>query len=129
MLRRAVMVLVEVSVLTACVVPANAADIKKELAGVKKYVAVNLLLAAADYESAHAVQHRGGCHESNVVFSSYPSRGRFYTEGLAIDAAPELVGWLLHRKHAKYWRLPFALVAAWHAQGIVTNLRCDGAEP
>jgi hypothetical protein len=127
--RRAVVVLVGLGILIACVAPANAADLKKELAGVRKYVAVNLLLAAADYESAHAVQHRGGCHESNVVFSSYPSRGRFYGEGLAIDAGPELVGWLLHRKHAKYWRLPFALVAAWHAEGIVTNLRCDGVQP
>jgi hypothetical protein len=115
--------------LLASVLPAKAGEIRKNLKGPRKYVALNLLLAAADYESAHAVQHRGGCRESNVVFSPYPSRGRFYAEGLAIDAGPELVGWLLHRRHARLWRLPFAVVTAWHAEGIITNLRCDGKQP
>jgi hypothetical protein len=126
MARRGAGLLTMLSMLLWTVVPANAAGAKKKAVGVAKYVIVNVLLAAADYESAHAVQHRGGCRESNPAFGPYPSRGRFYAEGLAIDAGPELVGWLLHRKHARLWRAPFALVAAWHGAGMISNLRCSG---
>lgn len=106
--------------------PARAGGFKEAFGGVKKYVIVNLLLATADYESARAVQHPGSCRESNILFSRYPSRARFYGEGLAIDAGPELLGWLLHRKHVPLWRAPFAVVTAWHGEGIVSNLRCGG---
>jgi hypothetical protein len=106
------------------VAPASGAGFKQAVRGVRKYVIINLLLAAADYESARAVQHPGGCRESNALFSHYPSRARFYGEGLAIDAGPELLGWFLHRKHVRVWQAPFAVVTAWHSEGLVTNLRC-----
>ena len=129
MARRGAGVLAVLSVLVSSVMPAGAAGVRKKAGGVAKYVVVNVLLAAADYESARAVQRPGSCRESNPLFNSYPSRARFYSEGLAIDAGPELVGWVLHRKHARIWRVPFALVAAWHGRGIVSNLRCAGAHP
>ncbi|HLK33275.1 MAG TPA: hypothetical protein VKT29_09310 [Terriglobales bacterium] len=126
MARSGVVVLLGVAVVMGAVIPAAARETKKRAeGGVRKYVIMNLLLAAGDYESAHAVQHPGGCMESNPAFNRYPGRMRFYGEGLAIDAGPELVGWLLHRKHVSLWRLPFAVVAGWHAEGLVTNLRCN----
>ena len=115
-----------VSLVLWSVTPASAGGFKQAFGGVKKYVITNLLLATADYESARAVQHPGGCMESNVLFNRYPSRARFYGEGLAIDAGPELLGWVLHRKHVRLWQAPFALVTAWHGEGIITNLRCNG---
>jgi len=118
---------VVVSLVLWSATPARAGGFKQTFGGVKKYVITNLLLATADYESARAVQHPGGCMESNVLFNRYPSRARFYGEGLAIDAGPELLGWLLHRKHVRLWQAPFALVTAWHGEGIITNLRCAGA--
>jgi hypothetical protein len=120
-------VLAIVSLLISLVIPASAATVRKKAGGVAKYVVFNFLLAAADYETARAVQHPGGCVESNPAFGPYPSRARFYTEGLAIDAGPELVAWLLHRKHSRLWQAPFAVVAAWHGEGIISNLRCTGA--
>jgi hypothetical protein len=128
MARRGALVLAILSLWLSSVMPAGAADVTKKAGGVAKYVLINVLLAAADYESAHAVQGRGGCRESNPAFSNYPGRPRFYGEGLAIDAGPELVGWLMHRKHNRLWRAPFLVVGAWHAQGVVSNLRCAAAE-
>ena len=125
MTRRGASVLAVLGVLISSVIPAGADGVQKKAGSVAKYVIINLLLAGADYESARAVQRPGGCRESNPLFNIYPSRGRFYGEGLAIDAGPELVGWLLHRKHARLWQAPFAVVAAWHGQGIVSNLRCN----
>ena len=121
--------LVVMGLLLGPVTPASARRLKGALRGVRKYVIINLLLAAADYESARAVQHPGGCRESNALFSPYPGRARFYGEGLAIDAGPELLGWLLHRKHVRMWQAPFAMVSAWHGEGIVTNLRCSAGSP
>jgi hypothetical protein len=129
MARRGAGVLAVLGVLISSVAPAGADGMKKKAGGVAKYVIINFLLATADYESARAVQRPAGCRESNPLFSSYPGRARFYGEGLAIDAGPELVGWLMHRKHARLWQAPFAVVAAWHGQGIVSNLRCAGAHP
>jgi hypothetical protein len=129
MARRGAGVLAVLSVVFSSVMPAGADGVRKKAGGVAKYVVINVLLAAADYESARAVQHPGGCRESNPFFNSYPGRARFYGEGLAIDAGPELVGWLLHRKHTRLWRAPFALVAAWHGEGIISNLRCAGTHP
>jgi len=68
-------------------------------------------------------------HGEHSFFSPYPSRSRFYGEGLAIDAGPELLGWILHRKHVRLWQAPFAVVTAWHGEGIISNLRCSGAHP
>jgi hypothetical protein len=116
-------------VVISSVMPAGADGAKKKAGGVAKYIIINFLLATADYESARAVQRPGSCRESNPLFSSYPGRARFYGEGLAIDAGPELVGWLLHRKHVRLWQAPFAVVTAWHGEGIVSNLRCAGAHP
>lgn len=129
MARRGASVLAVFGVLISFVIPAGADSVRKKAGGVAKYVIINLLLAAADYESARAVQRPGSCRESNPLFSTHPSRGRFYGEGLAIDAGPELVGWLMHRRHARLWQAPFAVVAAWHGEGIVSNLRCAGAQP
>ena len=117
------------SILLCSVNPASGADFKQAARGVRKYVIINLLLATVDYESARAVQHPGGCRESNILFNRYPSRARFYGEGLAIDAGPELLGWILHRKHVRLWPAPFAVVAAWHGEGIISNLRCSGVQP
>ncbi|HLX73853.1 MAG TPA: hypothetical protein VKR26_03910 [Terriglobales bacterium] len=117
------------TVLLWSVNPASAAGFKQAMRGVRKYVIINLLLATADYESARAVQHPRGCMESNSLFSRYPSRPRFYGEGLAIDAGPELLGWILHRKHVRFWQAPFAAVTAWHGEGIISNLRCSGPHP
>lgn len=108
--------------------PASARGFRKAASGIKKYVVINLLLAAADYESARAVQHPGGCMESNTLFSHYPSRARFYSEGLAIDAGPELLGWFLHRKHERFWQAPFGLVSAWHVEGLISNLHCNSVQ-
>ena len=127
--RRVASVLAVLVVLISSVMPAGADGAKKKAGGVAKYVIVNFLLATADYESARAVQRPGSCRESNPLFSSYPGRARFYGEGLAIDAGPELLGWFLHRKHVRLWQAPFGLVAAWHGEGIVSNLRCAGAQP
>jgi hypothetical protein len=126
--RRGASVLAVLGVLISSVTPAGADGVRKKAGGVAKYVIINFLLATADYESARAVQRPNGCRESNPLFNSYPGRARFYGEGLAIDAGPELVGWLMHRKHARLWQAPFAVVAAWHGQGIVSNLRCAGAQ-
>jgi hypothetical protein len=128
MARRGASVLVVLGVLLSSAMPAGAESARKKAGGVAKYVILNVLLAAADYESARAVQRPGSCRESNPLFSSYPRRARFYGEGLAIDAGPELVGWFMHRKHARLWQAPFAMVAAWHGEGIVSNLRCAGAQ-
>ena len=125
--RHGASLLVVLVVLISSVMPAGADGAKKKAGGVAKYVIVNFLLATADYESARAVQRPGSCRESNPLFSSYPGRARFYGEGLAIDAGPELLGWFLHRKHARLWQAPFGVVAAWHGEGIVSNLRCAGA--
>ncbi|HKT69956.1 MAG TPA: hypothetical protein VJP83_10985 [Terriglobales bacterium] len=127
--RRGASVLAVLGVLISSVMPAGADGARKKAGGVVNYVIINFLLATADYESARAVQRPGACRESNPLFSSYPGRVRFYGEGLAIDAGPELVGWLLHRKHVRLWQAPFAVVTAWHAEGIVSNLRCAGAHP
>jgi len=129
MARRGASLLAVLGVLISSVAPAGADGMKKKAGGVAKYVILNFLLATADYESARAVQRPGSCRESNPLFSSYPGRARFYGEGLAIDAGPELLGWFLHRKHARLWQAPFAVVTAWHGQGIVSNLRCAGAHP
>jgi hypothetical protein len=129
MARRGASLLAVLVVLISSVMPAGADGAKKKPGGIAKYVIINFLLATADYESARAVQHPGSCRESNPLFSSYPGRARFYGEGLAIDAGPELLGWLLHRKHIRLWQAPFAVVTAWHAQGTVSNLRCAGAHP
>ena len=129
MARRGASVLAVLVVLISSVMPAGADGAKEKAGGVAKYVFINFLLATADYESARAVQRPGSCRESNPLFSSYPGRARFYGEGLAVDAGPELLGWLLHRKHMRLWQAPFAVVTAWHAQGIVSNLRCAGAHP
>lgn len=126
---RALSLAVLLGVLLWPVGSASAASFREAVRGVRKYVIINLLLATADYESARAVQHPGGCTESNPLFNHYPSRPRFYGEGLAIDAGPELLGWLLHRKHARLWQTPYAVVAAWHAQGLISNLRCSGMHP
>lgn len=123
-MRRAAGALAIAGLLMLLVMPLSAASVRRKAGGVAKYVVINVLLAVADYESAHAVQHRGGCLESNPVFGHYPSRARFYSEGLAIDAGPEALGWLLHRKRARMWQAPFAVVAAWHGDGLVSNLRC-----
>lgn len=123
-IRRAAVVLAMWGILMLLVMPLSAASVGKKAGGVAKYVVINVLLAVADYESAHAVQHRGGCLESNPLFGQYPSRARFYSEGLAIDAGPEVLGWLLHHKHARMWQAPFAVVATWHGEGLATNLRC-----
>lgn len=128
MARRGAGVLAVLGILVSLATSAGADSVPKKAGGVAKYVIMNVLLAAADYESARAVQRPNGCRESNPLFSNYPGRARFYGEGLAIDAGPELVGWLLHRKHARLWRVPFVVVAAWHGQGIVSNLRCAGAQ-
>ena len=127
--RRGASLLAVLVVLISSVKPAGADGVKKKAGGVARYVLINFLLATADYESARAVQRPGACRESNPLFSSYPGRTRFYGEGLAIDAGPELLGWFLHRKHARLWQAPFGLVAAWHGEGIVSNLRCAGAHP
>jgi hypothetical protein len=129
MARRGASVLAILGVLISSVLPAGADGMKKKASGVAKYIIINVLLAAGDYESARAVQRPGSCRESNPLFSSYPGRARFYGEGLAIDAGPELVGWLMHRKHARLWQAPFAVVAAWHGQGIVSNMRCASTHP
>jgi hypothetical protein len=128
MARRGASVLAVLGALIFSVIPAGADGVRKKAGGVAKYVVISVLLAAADYESARAVQRPGGCRESNPLFSSYPGRARFYGEGLAIDAGPELVGWLMHRKQARLWQAPFAAVAVWHGEGIVSNLRCAGAQ-
>lgn len=118
--------LVAVAAICICLAePASAAGFKKATSGIRKYVITNLLLATADYESARAVQRPAGCMESNRLFSRYPSRARFYGEGLAIDAGPELLGWFLHRKHERFWQAAFGVVAAWHVEGLVSNLRCN----
>jgi len=127
MARRGASLLAVLFVLISSVMPAGADGAKKKVGGVAKYVIINFLLATADYESARAVQRPSSCRESNPLFSSYPGRARFYGEGLAIDAGPELLGWFLHRKHARLWQAPFAVATAWHGQGIVNNLRCAGA--
>lgn len=129
MVRRETGLIAVIGILLWSATPATAGGFKDSVRGIKKYLIVNFLLAAADYESAQAVQHPGGCVESNGLFSRYPSRARFYGEGLAIDAGPELLGWFLHRKHARLWRVPFAVVAAWHSEGIISNLRCSGTQP
>jgi len=125
MARRGASLVAVGSLLVLLMMPASAAGVTRKVGTVTRYVVTNILLAAVDYESALAVQHRGGCLESNPAFGHFPSRGRFYGEGLAIDAGPELVGWLLHRKHLRGWQAPFAVVAAWHGEGIVSNLRCN----
>ena len=127
MARRGASLLAVLFVLISSVMPAGADGAKKKVGA--KYVIINFLLATADYESARAVQRPSSCRESNPLFSSYPGRARFYGEGLAIDAGPELLGWFLHRKHARLWQAPFAVVTAWHGQGIVSNWRCAGAHP
>ena len=121
-----------VAILSICLCsasPASAGGLRKAASGIGKYVVVNLLLATADYESARSVQHPGACMESNALFGHYPSRARFYGEGLAIDAGPQLLGWFLHRKHARFWQAPFGLVAGWHVEGLITNLRCNSVRP
>jgi len=127
MARRGASLLAVLFVLISSVMPAGADGAKKKVGGVAKYVIINFLLATADYESARAVQRPSSCRESNPLYSSYPVRARFYGEGLAIDAGPELLGWFLHRKYARLWQAPFAVVTVWHGQGIVSNLRCAGA--
>jgi len=129
MARRGASLLAVLFVLISSVMPAGADGAKKKVGGVAKYVIINFLLATADYESARAVQRPSSCRESNPLFSSYPGRARFYGEGLAIDAGPELLGWFLHRKHARLWQAPCAVVTVWHGQGIVSNLRCACAHP
>lgn len=129
MLRRGAGLAAVLGMLLGLAVPASAGHFANSVRGIKKYVILNLFLAASDYETARAVQHPGSCMESNVLFGRYPSRTRFYGEGLAIDAGPELLGWILHRKHVRLWQAPFAVVAAWHSEGIITNLRCGGARP
>lgn len=129
MLRRRAGLAVVLGVLLGLVTPASAGHFSNSVRGIKKYVILNLFLAAADYETARTVQHRGGCMESNVLFGRYPSRARFYSEGLVIDAGPQLLGWFLHRKRARMWQAPFVVVAAWHGEGIISNLRCGGTRP
>ena len=124
MRRRGASLVAVLSIWVCLASPAGAGRLKKATSGIKKYVITNLLLATADYESARAVQHRGGCVESNALFSRYPSRARFYGEGLAIDAGPELLGWFLHRRHERFWQAPFGMVAAWHVEGMISNLHC-----
>ncbi len=96
--------------------------------------AVNLGLAAADYETAHANQSlalRHYCAETNPAFGGpHPTRATFYTRGLPIDIAVEAVGWYINRRVPKklwvhkVWRFPFAAVSYAHISGIASNLAC-----
>ena len=96
--------------------------------------ALNLALAAGDYETAHANQSlalRDYCRETNPVFGGpHPTRAAFYTRGLPIDLAVEGLGWYINRKVPrklwvhKVWRFPFAAVSYSHIAGIQSNLTC-----
>ncbi len=99
--------------------------------------AVNLALATADYETAHAFQHAPNttghwCVESNPLFGrgEVPRRATFYTRGLPLDFAIESLGWYINRKVPKklwvhkVWRFPFAAVSYSHISGIVSNVSC-----
>lgn len=92
---------------------------------------LNLALAAADYESAHAVQGSGRCHETNPLFgSARPRRATFYTRGLPVDVAIESFGWYLNRSIPRklwihrVWKYPFLAVTYSHITGIYSNLTC-----
>ena len=107
-----------------------------------RWAGVNLGLAVADYETAHAFQysrqwnpqhtHWTNCTETNPLFGAgtVPHRATFYTRGLPIDVAIEATGYLVRRKLAPGWRrrmlwhMPFAAVSYAHISGIASNLTC-----
>ena len=116
--------MVHALILACCFVP-------NPLASPRRMGVLNLALAAADYESAHAVQGPRGCAETNPLFTSaHPRRATFYARGLPVDFAIEAFGWYLNRSVPRklwihrVWKYPFLAVTYSHATGLYSNLTC-----